>query len=307
MLNQALYNTKMKPNRPLWLPVLLLASAFSFMSLASSRQKNQQAGPQTPQAATEKKPNESSPSETANSKTPSVPQNETIVPAMTIKPGKPMMAERFKVVKVKLKQLGLAFHNLHEENRHFLPTPEQHPENYNKNGRFKVSWRVHLLHLLNQMPLHEKFKLDEAWSSPHNPLLAKNMPDGFRSPDTPAYLNLPRFRVFEGKWEQKGDKSTSTMFPLGTPTRIRDTTDGTSNTILVVAVGPDKTVEWTKPGGLNFDHSKEEFGASAAGIPVLPGDGSSRRVKRNINESNWKEIIGPQDSTRIDWDSIELQ
>ncbi|QDT43122.1 hypothetical protein Pan241w_32200 [Gimesia alba] len=306
MLNKALYHAEKKTNFPNCKLVLLLSGIFSLMLLTSGCQKHQEFAPQTADTAAEKTPKESNSSQTANSETPAAPQVETIDPTMVIKAGQPMTAKRFNAVKARLSQIGLAFHNFIDKNRYFLPSPEQHPEYYDESGRLKVSWRVHLLPFLDQNPLYEQFKLDEAWDSPHNAPLAKKMPEAFHSPDTPIDSNLTRFRVFEGKWD-KEKKSPSTVFPMGAPTRIRDVKDGSSNTTLVVEVGPDKAIEWTKPGGLNFEHPIEEFGASASGIPVLLVDGSTKQIKRDITESKWKEIIGPQDLSRIDWKNIEVQ
>lgn len=232
-------------------------------------------------------------------------KTKPIDPALVTKAGEPMTPERFKAVKSKLSAIGLAFHNLHEEQRYFLPTPEEHPEYYAEDGQLKVSWRVHLLPYLNQKPLYEEFKLDESWDSPHNAPLAKKMPDSFRSPDTPADSTVTRFRVFEGS--NYSGKRPTTVFPLGTPLRIRDTLDGTSNTLFVVEVGPDKATEWTKPGGLKIDNILAELGATGTGVPTLLVDGSVTQINQDIDEARWIEIISPQDNSNIDWKLLEVK
>ena len=62
-----------------------------------------------------------------------------------------------------LKQLSLAMHNYANVHRYF---PRQ--AIYSKDGKPLLSWRVALLPYLEQMPLYNKFKLDEPWDSPHN-------------------------------------------------------------------------------------------------------------------------------------------
>ncbi|QDT91771.1 DUF1559 family PulG-like putative transporter [Gimesia algae] len=268
------------------------------IAFSSGCQKNQSTDPKTEQtSATEEK------------KATAASEEKPIDPKMVTKPGEPMTAERYQAVKARLKQIGLAMHNFADQNRTFLPSVEEHPEYYDENGRLKVSWRVHLLPFLEQKKLYGQFKLDEAWDSPHNALLAKNMPDAFRSPDTPAGSDKTRFRVFEGTREenQQKEKAPTTMFPLGTPLGFRDILDGTSNTVMAVEVGPDKAVEWTKPGGLNIAHPRAEFGDAARGIPVLIGDGSIICFKRDIDDVIWKALIGPDDETRIDWRDIEIK
>ncbi len=280
--------------------ILLLALLMVAVTVPSGCQKQPAANPTTEEAATET----GAPAETA-----AEPEEPKIAPEMMTKAGEPMTAARYKAVGNQLKQIGLALHNLHDKASSFLPSQEEHPEFYDENGRLKVSWRVHLLPYMDQKPLYEQFKLDEAWDSPNNAPLAKNMPDVFKSPDTPADSNKTRFRVFEGNREKNsdGEEKMTTLFPLGQPARIRDTLDGLSYTIMVVEAGPDKAVEWTKPGGLNPAQPKAELGETASQVAILKGDGSISLVKKDLEDAQWKELIGPQDFTRIDWDAVEVK
>lgn len=280
--------------------ILLLALLMLTVTVPSGCQKQPAATPTTEEAATET----GAPAETA-----AQPEEQKIAPEMMTKAGEPMTAARYKAVGNQLKQIGLALHNLHEEASYFLPSQEEHPEFYDENGQLKVSWRVHLLPYMDQKPLYEQFKLDEAWDSPNNAPLAKNMPDVYKSPDTPVNSNKTRFRVFEGKREKdgEGEEKMTTLFPLGQPARMRDTKDGLSYTMMVVEAGPDKAIEWTKPGGLNPAQPKAELGETASQVAILKGDGSISLVKKDLEDAQWKEMIGPQDFTRIDWDAIEVK
>ncbi|MEQ8852339.1 DUF1559 domain-containing protein [Gimesia sp.] len=280
--------------------ILLLTLLMVTVTFPSGCQKQPAANPTTEEAATETG---------APAETDAQPEEQKIAPEMMTKAGEPMTAARYKAVGNQLKQIGLALHNLHEEASSFLPSQEEHPEFYDENGRLKVSWRVHLLPYMDQKPLYEQFKLDEAWDSPNNAPLAKNMPDVFKSPDTPADSNKTRFRVFEGKREKnaEGKEKMTTLFPLGQPARMRDTLDGLSYTMMVVEAGPDKAVEWTKPGGLNPAQPIAELGQTASQVVILKGDGSISLVKKDLEDAQWKEMIGPQDFTRIDWDAIEVK
>ncbi|QDU03591.1 hypothetical protein V6x_33130 [Gimesia chilikensis] len=280
--------------------ILLLALLMVAVTVPSGCQKQPAENPTTEEAATEA----GAPAETA-----AQPEEQKIAPEMMTKAGEPMTAARYKAVGNQLKQIGLALHNLHDQTQYFLPTQEKHPEFYDENGRLKVSWRVHLLPYMDQKPLYDQFKLDEAWDSPNNAPLAKNMPEVFKSPDTPADSNKSRFRVFEGKREKddEGEEKMTTLFPLGQPARMRDTKDGLSYTIMVVEAGPDKAVEWTKPGGLNPAQPKAELGETASQVAILKGDGSISLVKKDLEDAQWKEMIGPQDFTRIEWDAVEVK
>jgi hypothetical protein len=283
--------------------VQLMALVVFVCLVTSGCQKPQPANPEAKQADSETASADNAAESAA------APEEKPIDPKLVVKPGEPMTAERYQAVIPNLKQLGLSFHNMHEAFLYFLPTPEEHPEYYDENGRLKVSWRVHMLPFLDQMSLYQQFKLDEAWDSPNNASLAKQMPATFRSPDTPAGSTRTRFRIFQGKREKdsEGDEKLTSMFPLGKPARIRDTEDGTSNTIMVVEVGPDKAVEWTKPGGLSLSQPKEELGATGSTVAVLKGDGSISLIKKDLEEGQWQELVGPQDGTVIPWETIEVQ
>ncbi|WP_145041435.1 DUF1559 domain-containing protein [Gimesia chilikensis] len=277
-------------------------SAFSlclFLLLVSAGCQKPQPGDST----AKKDDSSASSAEQASSKDAATAEEKTIDPKMVTKPGEPMMAERYQEVKAHLKDIGLALHYSHDKNRSFLPSQEEHPEYYDENGQLKVSWRVHILPFLSQKPLYDQFKLDEAWDSPANAPLAKKMPEVYRSPDTPIGSDKTRFRVFEGQWgkNSRGREAPSTIFPVGKPVSIRNVKDGSSNTVMVVEAGPDKAVEWTRPGGLNLENPKKEFGAAGRGIPVLLADGATLCFKRDIDDSQWKALIGPDDATVVDY------
>src|SRR5262249_42665396 len=71
-----------------------------------------------------------------------------------------------------LQQIGLAFHNYHDTNKHF-PTPAI----YSKDGKTPLlSWRVTILPYIEQQALYNEFKLDEPWDSAHNKKLIAKMP-----------------------------------------------------------------------------------------------------------------------------------
>src|SRR5207247_6504418 len=77
----------------------------------------------------------------------------------------------------RLKQVGLAFHNYHDQFKHF-PTHAI----YDKDGKTPLlSWRVAILPYLDQGELYQQFKLDEPWDSPNNKKLIAKMPEIYES------------------------------------------------------------------------------------------------------------------------------
>jgi eukaryotic-like serine/threonine-protein kinase len=108
-------------------------------------------------------------------------------------------------------------------------------------GRPLLSWRVHLLPLLGESKLYERFKLDEPWDSEHNQSLIAEIPVVYRSPWSEA--------ATEGK--------TCFVVPVGPGTYFesldrRSLGSHPSRTIVVVAVNWAHCVIWTKPEDLDL-------------------------------------------------------
>ncbi len=178
------------------------------------------------------------------------------------------------------KMMALAMHNYHSA-RDAFPKPAI----TDKDGKPLLSWRVALLPYMDQQALYNKFKLDEPWDSPHNKPLLDEMPEVFSCPSAPADSPTgSRYRVFVGNGALFEDKRT---------TGVRDVTDGTSNTIMVVETRD--TVPWTKPDDLAYDPQKPApFGAGSfhpGGYNTLFADGSVRFLKDTINLQVLKALI----------------
>jgi len=131
-------------------------------------------------------------------------------------------AQQIANSKHNLKMIGLAMHNYHDVHGHF-------PASFSKDvaGNPLFSLRVHLLPYLNQAQLYNEFNLKEAWDSPHNKALIGRMPINFRGPGAKVLKSgMTTYQTVAGN---------KTMFPVdGSHTRLRDVTDGTSNTAMVI-------------------------------------------------------------------------
>src|SRR5699024_7998557 len=94
-------------------------------------------------------------------------------------------------------------------------------------------------------PLYEQFHLDEPWDSKHNkPLIAK-MPALFKAPSSKV--------AGEGKTVYQTLRGLETVFPGKGGLAIKDITDGTSNTIMIVETDDEHAVAWTKPDDFAVD------------------------------------------------------
>jgi prepilin-type processing-associated H-X9-DG protein len=121
-----------------------------------------------------------------------------------------------------------------------------------KDGKPLLSWRVALLPQFDQSGLYKEFHLDEPWDSEHNRKLIEQMPDFYRSPDS-ADLQPGHTRYLAVVGEH-------CAFPPDRPIKMKEISDGTSKTIMVVEADPDHSVIWTKPDDLEVDQQNPARG-----------------------------------------------
>ncbi len=114
---------------------------------------------------------------------------------------------------------------------------------YSKEGKPLLSWRVQVLPYLEEAELYQQFHLDEPWDSEHNKALIDKMPAVYRHP----HFNEP------GKTLYEAVVGKGCAFEGKQGLRLSNFTDGTSLTIMVVEVSPDKAVPWTKPEDWEMD------------------------------------------------------
>jgi prepilin-type processing-associated H-X9-DG protein len=172
-----------------------------------------------------------------------------------------------------LKQLALAMHNYHATYQHFPAAASHSPD-----GKPLLSWRVYLLPFLDQKPLFDRFHLDEPWDSPHNRTLIPQMPAVFRPSASKAE---------KGKTNYLAPVGNGALYasPADEP-QIKQITDGTSNTIMLVEVDDRHAVTWTQPDDLAFSPKDPLSGignAYESGFNAAFCDGSVRFLNRSID------------------------
>ncbi len=183
-----------------------------------------------------------------------------------------------------LKQIALAMHNYHDTYKKFPP-----PANFNAAGKPLLSWRVHILPFIDQQQLYKQFHLDEPWDSPNNKPLIDQMPPIYRNPSSPAPANRAAYLVPIG---------TGSIFANPKGTSIRQITDGTSNTIMVVEVDPNSSVIWTKPRDLAYNPQRPLQGLGKAhpgGFNVALADGSVRFISNNVDPRVFLQMLNMAD------------
>jgi hypothetical protein len=135
-----------------------------------------------------------------------------------------------------LHQIGLALHNYHDKYGCFPPAYIA-----DANGRPMHSWRVLLLPYLDQQELFARYDFNEPWNGPHNAQLAEE---------------FPTLKIFRCPRDSGAGTSYAavigprTCWPERMPCHIRDITDGTSLTLLVVEVH-DSGIHWMEPRDLH--------------------------------------------------------
>jgi len=183
-----------------------------------------------------------------------------------------------------LTMIGLAFHNYHDAFQRFPALAE-------REGLPVRSWRVDVLPYMDNAPLRRQYVDAAAWDSPQNLPLAKQVVPALQCPSDPnRTLNGQSLTGYAGV------RGANTMFPDGRGRAIREVTDGTSNTLLIVeACG--RQIVWTAPRDVDLSEQKvgvnlpgEQPGRSRAVISgyhrgghVLMGDGSVRFTPENID------------------------
>jgi hypothetical protein len=192
-----------------------------------------------------------------------------------------------------LKQIGLAMHMYHDKYKRFPPAAS-----YDATGKPLLSWRVHILPFLDQQVLYNQFKLDEPWDSEHNKKVAETVPAQYLDPAAGLKPGLTTYLVPMGEGTVFGGKES-----MG----LRDVIDGSSNTIMVVNVIPDRAVIWTKPEDLEVKEDAPLTGLVTEARKQFETtfcDGSVRTLSNTIDPKILWLLFQANDGKPIDYDQI---
>ncbi|MDA1014631.1 MAG: DUF1559 domain-containing protein [Planctomycetota bacterium] len=189
-------------------------------------------------------------------------------------------AARHSVQRNRFKQIGLALHNYHETHSHFPA-----------GGKAMLSWRVHILPMLDQRNLYEQFKLDEPWDSEHNIKLVDKMPEIYTSENNPG----------GGKTTVLAPVTADSIFGGDQPVRFRDITDGSSNTVLAVLVKAKHAVPWTRPADLTVDAADPAAALEPGlrGFLALFSDGSTRSLGVDLEPATFLNLFNKSDGNAV--------
>lgn len=140
-----------------------------------------------------------------------------------------------------MKQLSLALLNYEATHGSFPPA-----SGLTATTSTPHSWRVHILPFLEGNVIAEQYDYNQAWNGPQNKSLVSNLV--CEEYQCPMHMTVAQTNYF-------AITGTQTAWGDGSELRkLRDITDGTSNTILLVEAA-DRGVHWAEPKDLSFDEA----------------------------------------------------
>jgi prepilin-type processing-associated H-X9-DG protein len=142
--------------------------------------------------------------------------------------------------------------------------------------------------------LYRQFRLDEPWDSEHNKKLIPRMPLTYVAPGSSAGPGKTIYLTVRGP---------NTAFPGGEAIRLRDITDGTSNTIMIVESVNSKAVIWTKPDDFQYDDKNPAaglLGLRPGGFNAAFCDGSVRFLPAEIDRKVLTLLFSRNDGQPVD-------
>ncbi len=146
-----------------------------------------------------------------------------------------------------VRHLILGMHNFESAYKE-LPGPA-----YGKGDSPGLSWRVAVLPFVGEQELYEQFRLDESWDSEHNRKLIPQMPPVFLHPSS-------TLQVSGGRSSFIVPTAEGCAHQPGKPCRFKDFRDGSSNSILLLAVTDETAPVWTQPVTSNVDLNQPRTG-----------------------------------------------
>lgn len=167
------------------------------------------------------------------------------------------------------KQILLALHNYHDVHGSFPPAVVT-----DAGGKPLYSGRVLLLPYLEQNALYNSFDLTEPWNSSANMRISQTTIPTFVDPANP--------NSGAGQTDYLFVTGTGTVFEDGKATKLKEITDGTSNTIVLVEMR-NSGISWAEPRDIDLTQTATLPAGNHPGINIVGlADGSVRSVSKNV-------------------------
>jgi hypothetical protein len=149
---------------------------------------------------------------------------------------------------------------------------------------------------VEEAALYQSFHLDEPWDSEHNRKLIERMPQAYADPGNPALVAAHKTRYLL-------PTGPAALFQGGKGPTMREITDGTSRTLMLVEVQPDRAVIWTKPDDLEID-PKNPLAGLKGGFQAAFADASVRFIGDKTDAETLRRLFNPRDKLEVDMSKI---
>jgi type II secretory pathway pseudopilin PulG len=212
-------------------------------------------------------------------------------------------AARRTQVRNEMKQIGLALHNFHDTHQHFPPLhtvgdgSDLPPQ----------SWMTDILPFIDQQPLYQTIDQQKPWNDPANKLPFSTVIPTYINPSVPGTT-----RVDASGYAIAHFAANSLVMSDQHHVRLRDITDGSSNTFLFGQVDAG-----FKPWGDPTNHRDPKAGAGggpqafgsphASVVHILMGDGSVRIVPKTIDPKVLELLGNPSDNQQIPESAFDIR
>ena len=209
-----------------------------------------------------------------------------------------------------LKRIGLAMANFESANGSLPPAAIVGPD-----GKPWHSWRTIILPFMEETRIYNEYNFSRPWDDAKNLKAAEKMPKAYRDPiygdPDSKFANYAAVVGDGSAFPANGPRMKSTRLEsfIGDgkgATNIAQITDGTSNTVAIVPVSPDRKIPWTRPEDIAFGADVPAMG-SPGGIavpyhlggkkdgpgvaPVLILDGSVRLLPASIKPQTLHSLL----------------
>jgi len=168
-----------------------------------------------------------------------------------------------------LKQIGIALHNYHDEYGMFPPAFTVDAE-----GNKLHSWRTLILPYMEQVALYNTIDLTKPWDDPANDVVRQTSLPVYHCPSSSGLPNHTNYLAIVGD---------DLAFPHAKSRTKQEFTDGLGETIFVIDVPEQNTVEWMSPNDADeqmYQSFQPESEMSHRGfVQILVGDGSAKTIR----------------------------
>lgn len=209
-----------------------------------------------------------------------------------------------------LKQLGLAMHNYHDVFSHF-PAGTQQGTDLEPEERLSFLYAV--LPFMDQAPLYNQIVplAKQSWNSPQLEKLTSTVVPTLVHPSSPnripaatSYVGIAG--VGEDAAELPLPHERAGVFGINRKTRIRDITDGTSNTVMI-SESNQQDIPWAAGSRTLKSLTQEPYingpdgigGPSPGGCNMLMADGSVRFVSENVDPEVMRRLAAMADGKPV--------